>query len=93
MGSYLNYIENLPLMDDVEAFSLHQNANIIFQRKESKEYLDALLSMEPAILTDSPENAHELLTKRIQEILNDLPSQMKISSSSDVQDPMVSFNH
>ncbi len=58
--SYLNYIENLPLMDDVEAFSLHQNANVIFQRKESKEYLDALLSMEPMTLADSNENAHEV---------------------------------
>jgi dynein heavy chain len=35
VDSYLEYIENLPLVEKPEVFGLHENANITFQNQQS----------------------------------------------------------
>jgi hypothetical protein len=59
-ASYTQYIESLPLMDDVEAFGLHHNANVVFQAKESKQYLEMLLALEPVVSGTADVNEQEV---------------------------------
>lgn len=62
--AYLKYIDNLPLVDDVEVFGLHQNANVTFQTKESKDYLKMLRLFEPNTISTTDVDSAE------QEVMN-----------------------
>jgi dynein heavy chain len=42
-----NYINTFPLEDEPEVFGLHNNANITFQNKTVKEFMDTLKSGQP----------------------------------------------
>lgn len=43
--TYRDYIETLPLHDSPEIFSLHENANITYQRYESNRMVETVLSI------------------------------------------------
>lgn len=51
--SYLSFIENLSLIDHVEVFGLHSNANLGFLKNEMNVYLNALQALEPAATVGS----------------------------------------
>lgn len=42
-----SYIVGLPLDDDPEVYGLHPNANITFQQKNVREFIDTLLLVQP----------------------------------------------
>ena len=63
--AYLKYIENLPLIDNVEIFGLHQNANATFQNKEAKEYLQTLLIFEPPKASNSELGQQEVCAESV----------------------------
>lgn len=44
-----NYINQLPLEDDPEVFGLHPNANITFEQKTVREFMDTILLIQPRI--------------------------------------------
>lgn len=44
-----NYINLLPLEDDPEIFGLHPNANIAFETKTVREFMDSILLIQPRI--------------------------------------------
>uniref|UniRef100_T1J4J2 AAA+ ATPase domain-containing protein n=1 Tax=Strigamia maritima TaxID=126957 RepID=T1J4J2_STRMM len=46
---YVNYIDNLPIIDDPEVFGLHDNANLSYQISETRILLGTLLSVQPQI--------------------------------------------
>jgi dynein heavy chain len=43
----LKYIDNLPIEDEPEIFGMHQNANIIFRRKEGNKLIKTVLDVQP----------------------------------------------
>jgi len=43
------YINQLPLEDDPEVFGLHPNANITFEQKTVREFMDTILLIQPRI--------------------------------------------
>jgi dynein heavy chain len=43
------YLNNLPLEDDPEVFGLHPNANITFEMKTCREFMDTILLIQPRI--------------------------------------------
>jgi dynein heavy chain len=45
LDSYKAYIDNLPLQDGPEVFGLHDNANISYQKQESQNTLETVLSI------------------------------------------------
>lgn len=47
LGSYINYIESLPLAADPEIFGMHENANLTFQRNSSNAIVSTILSIQP----------------------------------------------
>lgn len=46
---YRDYIEQLPLQDSPEIFGLHDNANIAYQKQESDNIVDIVLSIQPRV--------------------------------------------
>lgn len=47
INSVKDYITSLPLEDDPEVFGLHPNANITFQQKTVREFMETLIIMNP----------------------------------------------
>lgn len=45
LDSYRAYIDTLPLQDGPEVFGLHENANISYQKQESLNTLETVLSI------------------------------------------------
>mmetsp|Transcript_30329 Transcript_30329/g.22069 ORF Transcript_30329/g.22069 Transcript_30329/m.22069 type:complete len:360 (-) Transcript_30329:774-1853(-) len=46
---YRDYIDQLPLQDNPEIFGLHDNANISYQKQESDNIVDIVLSIQPRV--------------------------------------------
>ena len=44
---YLDYIDQLPLVDTPEAFGLHPNADITYQSNTAQSILDTILKIQP----------------------------------------------
>ncbi|EGR31243.1 hypothetical protein IMG5_115030 [Ichthyophthirius multifiliis] len=44
---YKNFIENFPAFESPEVFGMHENANVVFQLKESKLALETIQSIQP----------------------------------------------
>ncbi|XP_061765226.1 dynein axonemal heavy chain 6 [Nerophis ophidion] len=44
---YIEYIENLPIIDDPEVFGMHENANLAFQRQETMNLINTILDVNP----------------------------------------------
>uniref|UniRef100_A0A673UGS7 Dynein axonemal heavy chain 6 n=1 Tax=Suricata suricatta TaxID=37032 RepID=A0A673UGS7_SURSU len=47
LQEFKDYIENLPLMDDPEIFGMHENANLVFQYKETNTLINTILEVQP----------------------------------------------
>jgi dynein heavy chain len=47
IASYKDYIEKLPMTEDPEIFGMHQNANTIYNRDQSRNLFHSLLSLMP----------------------------------------------
>ncbi|XP_037101848.1 dynein heavy chain 6, axonemal [Syngnathus acus] len=47
MDLYIEYIENLPIIDDPEIFGMHENANLAFQRRETMILINTILDVNP----------------------------------------------
>ncbi|XP_052869496.1 dynein axonemal heavy chain 6 [Anopheles cruzii] len=46
LEDYLEYVSNLPIHDPPDIFGMHDNANIIFNRNETRFFLDTLLESQ-----------------------------------------------
>jgi dynein heavy chain len=68
------YINLLPLEDDPEVFGLHSNANIAFEQKTVREFVETILMIQPRIsggkVTKTDE---EIVSDMAKEILSRLP--------------------
>ncbi|XP_069845209.1 dynein axonemal heavy chain 6 isoform X1 [Dipodomys merriami] len=47
LQEFKDYIENLPLIDDPEIFGMHENANLVFQYKETNTLVNTILEIQP----------------------------------------------
>jgi dynein heavy chain, axonemal len=71
---YMNYIEELPLVENPEVFGLHENANITFQNQESQKILDTILSIQPRIGGSSGgKTPDEIVLERTKLLKKNLP--------------------
>jgi len=70
LDSVKKYIGNLPLDDDPEVFGLNTNANITFQQKVIREFMDTLLEVSPRTVGtgSSGETPDEIASKLANEI-------------------------
>lgn len=49
LQSYKDYIDNLPIQDGPEVFGLHENANISYQKQESDNTVETVLSIQSRV--------------------------------------------
>jgi dynein heavy chain len=70
----MNYIDELPLVENPEVFGLHENANITFQNQESQKILDTILSIQPRIGGSSGgKTPDEIVLERTKFLKKNLP--------------------
>ena len=50
LKDYVDYIEALPMNDNPEIFGMHDNANVVFLRKESTVLRNAVLEVQPRLV-------------------------------------------
>nr|KAF6328674.1 dynein axonemal heavy chain 6 [Pipistrellus kuhlii] len=78
LQEFKEYIENLPLIDDPEIFGMHENANLVFQYKETSTLINTILEVQPRSSSgregkSNDEIVQELVTSiraRVPEILD-----------------------
>lgn len=69
-----NYINQLPLEDDPEVFGLHPNANITFEQKTVREFMETILMIQPRIAGGKATKSDEdIVADMAKEILKILP--------------------
>lgn len=69
-----NYINLLPLEDDPEVFGLHPNANITFEQKTVREFMDTILVIQPRISGGKAvRTSEEIVQDLAREIVGKLP--------------------
>ena len=44
---YMEFIDNMPMVDTPEAFGLHPNADITYQSNMAKDILDTIMNIQP----------------------------------------------
>jgi len=74
IDSYLDFISTLPAADTPEAFGLHPNADITFQRQSAKRVLDTILDMQPKDSAGTGGETRETVVyKMSQELITKCP--------------------
>jgi len=74
LESYKSYISSLTHNDDPEVFGLHPNANIAFELKTVKEFLDTILLIQPRVSGGKVvKSDEEIVADMAQDILSRLP--------------------
>lgn len=57
---YMAYIKSLPINDNPEIFSLHDNANITFANNETGNMLNGLLKLQPKAASGGGKSREEV---------------------------------
>ncbi|KAM3182197.1 hypothetical protein ACTXT7_012865 [Hymenolepis weldensis] len=59
LSEYLDYIDELPLMDPTDIFNMHPNANLIYLQKETSKLLLTILEMQPRTSSNKKGRTHD----------------------------------
>ncbi|POI27827.1 hypothetical protein CIB84_008423, partial [Bambusicola thoracicus] len=71
---YLQYIEQLPVIDSPEVFGLHPNADITYQTNLANETLNTIVSIQPKDSSTGGGETREAVVQRLaDEMLEKLP--------------------
>ncbi|KAJ1570091.1 Dynein heavy chain 1, axonemal [Nowakowskiella sp. JEL0078] len=105
-GAYRNYIKGLPIDENTEIFSMHENANITFAQKETLALFDTLLTLMPKsskssggktredILADTALSIQTKVPKpfNFEAVLNKYPVDYKESMSTVLLQEVIRYN-
>ncbi|XP_019410766.1 PREDICTED: dynein heavy chain 6, axonemal [Crocodylus porosus] len=84
LQDFKEYIENLPLIDDPEIFGMHENANLVFQRKETNTLITTILEVQPRSTTQgSGKSNDEIVQELASTILTKLSRKLDIEAASE----------
>ncbi|KAL0488326.1 dynein heavy chain [Acrasis kona] len=80
-GDYIKFIECLPYNDDPSIFSMHENANIVFQMQETSRMMGTVVSVQPRAATGASKGGggnvasdQDVVSGIVQKILAQLPA-------------------
>lgn len=77
VGAVKAYINQLPLEDDPEVFGLHPNANITFEQKICREFMDTILLIQPRISGGKAvKSTEEIVQDMARDIVSKVPKVM-----------------
>lgn len=105
MQEYKEYVQNFPTLEDPEIFGMNENANLVFQTKETQFFINTLLEGQPRSAADEGQ-AHDNdlcleIIERIQDVLVQKiskeqmhPSLIEVSTSiyNQYRDPNISHS-
>jgi dynein heavy chain, axonemal len=84
-NSYLEYLATLPLVEDPEAFGLHDNATITMDLQKTQAILNALLLMQPrdggSAMGGGGMTTDDIIYETATDILDKLPADFGIEAS------------
>ncbi|XP_054635035.1 dynein axonemal heavy chain 6 isoform X2 [Dunckerocampus dactyliophorus] len=82
MDLYVEYIENLPIIDDPEVFGMHENANLAFQRQETMNLINTILDVNPRSSAQMGAKSNdEIVCELADSILAKLPESLDMDEA------------
>jgi dynein heavy chain len=76
---YKNYLKGLPLEENTEIFSMHENANITFAQKETFTLFNTLVALMPKTSkSGSGKSRDEILMETVQSMQSKIPKPFPI---------------
>ncbi|XP_060076356.1 dynein axonemal heavy chain 1-like, partial [Ylistrum balloti] len=78
-NGYMAYIKSLPINDNPEMFSLHDNANITFANNETGNLLEGLLKLQPKTASGGGKSREEVMEETAKSIQSKVPKVVDIN--------------
>ncbi|XP_005385504.1 PREDICTED: dynein heavy chain 6, axonemal [Chinchilla lanigera] len=96
LQEFKDYIENLPLIDDPEIFGMHENANLVFQYKETNTLINTILEVQPRSSAGGEGKSNdEIVQELVASIQTRVPEKLMMEGASEslfVKDPQGRLN-
>uniref|UniRef100_A0A286XH43 Dynein axonemal heavy chain 6 n=1 Tax=Cavia porcellus TaxID=10141 RepID=A0A286XH43_CAVPO len=96
LQEFKDYIENLPLIDDPEIFGMHENANLVFQYKETNTLINTILEVQPRSSSGGEGKSNdEIVQELVASIQTRVPEKLMMEGASEslfVKDPQGRLN-
>uniref|UniRef100_A0A4X2KTY7 Dynein axonemal heavy chain 6 n=1 Tax=Vombatus ursinus TaxID=29139 RepID=A0A4X2KTY7_VOMUR len=81
---FRDYIENLPLIDDPEIFGMHENANLVFQYKETNNFITTILDVQPRSASGGGGKSNdEIVQELVTSVLSKVPVKLDMEGASE----------
>uniref|UniRef100_A0A2K6FZX0 Dynein axonemal heavy chain 6 n=1 Tax=Propithecus coquereli TaxID=379532 RepID=A0A2K6FZX0_PROCO len=96
LQEFKDYIENLPLIDDPEIFGMHENANLVFQYKETNTLINTILEVQPRSSSGGEGKSNdEIVQELVASVQTRIPEKLEMEGASEslfVKDPQGRLN-
>ncbi|XP_036729228.1 dynein heavy chain 6, axonemal [Balaenoptera musculus] len=96
LQEFKDYIENLPLIDDPEIFGMHENANLVFQYKETNTLINTILEVQPRSSSGGEGKSNdEIVQELVASVRTRVPETLEMENASEslfVKDPQGRLN-
>ncbi|XP_036080207.1 dynein heavy chain 6, axonemal isoform X2 [Rousettus aegyptiacus] len=96
LQEFKDYIENLPLIDDPEIFGMHENANLVFQYKETNTLINIILEIQPRSSSGGEGKSNdEIVQEFVTSVQTRVPELLEMESASEslfIKDPQGRLN-
>ncbi|XP_053056801.1 dynein axonemal heavy chain 6 isoform X1 [Acinonyx jubatus] len=84
LQEFKDYIENLPLIDDPEIFGMHENANLVFQYKETNTLINTILEVQPRSSSGGEGKSNdEIVQELVASVQIRVPETLEMESASE----------
>nr|XP_004029568.4 dynein axonemal heavy chain 6 [Gorilla gorilla gorilla]XP_055234907.1 dynein axonemal heavy chain 6 [Gorilla gorilla gorilla] len=84
LQEFKDYIENLPLIDDPEIFGMHENANLVFQYKETSTLINTILEVQPRSSTGGEGKSNdEIVQELVASVQTRVPEKLEMEGASE----------
>ncbi|MXQ83245.1 hypothetical protein E5288_WYG018809 [Bos mutus] len=96
LQEFKDYIENLPLIDDPEIFGMHENANLVYQYKETNTLINTILEVQPRSSSGGEGKSNdEIVQELVASVRTRVPEILETENASEslfVKDPQGRLN-
>lgn len=83
IGEYRQYIEDLPQIDELGIFGMHENANIAFQINETNTLIGTILDVQPRLSSGGVGKSNDdIVDELAQNITGKLMNKLDIEQAS-----------
>ncbi|XP_066123630.1 dynein axonemal heavy chain 6 [Saccopteryx bilineata] len=84
LNEFKDYIENLPLIDDPEIFGMHENANLVFQSKETNTLINTILEVQPRSSSGGEGKSNdEIVQELVASVQTRVPEILEMENASE----------